>query len=117
VRDWKPVDETKVYDFDLRTDRKNTNSLKYDFAQENGYPADVLPLWVADMDFPTAQPILDALHRAVTHGIFGYTEVKADYFRAVAHWFERHFHWQTSPDWLVKTVCPCNCNPCVYRSR
>jgi cystathionine beta-lyase len=103
VRDWKQEEKTEVYDFNKLTDRKNTNSLKYDFAQEKGYPADVLPLWVADMDFPTAQPILDALHKAVHHGIFGYTEVKADYYRAVANWFEKQFHWQTSPDWLVKT--------------
>lgn len=103
MRDWKQEEKTEVYDFNKLTDRKNTNSLKYDFAQEKGYPADVLPLWVADMDFPTAQPILDALHKAVHHGIFGYTEVKADYYRAVANWFEKQFHWQTSPDWLVKT--------------
>ena len=47
------------YDFDKVIDRTNTNSLKYDFAVERGRPADVLPLWVADMDFPAPQPVLD----------------------------------------------------------
>ena len=64
------------YDFDKVIDRTNTNSLKYDFAVERGRPADVLPLWVADMDFPAPQPVLDALQKAVAHGIFGYSEVK-----------------------------------------
>ncbi len=48
------------YDFDKVIDRTNTNSLKYDFAVERGRPADVLPVWVADMDFPAPQPVLDA---------------------------------------------------------
>lgn len=69
----------KQYDFDTVIDRRNTNSLKYDFAVERGRPADVLPLWVADMDFPAPKPVLEALHRAVDHGIFGYSEVKTPY--------------------------------------
>lgn len=91
------------YDFDRIIDRHNTNSIKYDFASERGLPADVLPLWVADMDFPAAQPILDELHKAVDHGIFGYSEVKEDYYRAVAGWLKKHFDWETKPEWLVKT--------------
>ncbi len=92
-----------TYDFDRIVDRYNTNSLKYDFAEERGYPKDVLPLWVADMDFPTAAPVLDALQDAVSHGIFGYSEVKEDYYNAVSRWFQRHFEWETKPEWLVKT--------------
>lgn len=91
------------YNFDNVTERCNTNSLKYDFAEEWGYPADVLPLWVADMDFPTAQPILDALHKAVDHGIFGYSDVKNEYYQAVSKWFSRHFDWMPKSEWLVKT--------------
>ena len=91
------------YDFDKVISRRNTNSLKYDFAVERGRPADVLPLWVADMDFPTATPILEALHKAVDHGIFGYSEVKEAYYQAVALWFKKHFGWETQPEWLVKT--------------
>lgn len=91
------------YDFDKITERQNTNSLKYDFAVERGYPADVLPLWVADMDFPTAQPVQEALQVAVAHGIFGYSEVKGEYYQAVSAWFKKYFDWETKPEWLVKT--------------
>lgn len=91
------------FNFDAVIDRKNTNSLKYDFAVERGKPADVLPLWVADMDFRAPAPVLDALHRAVEHGIFGYSDVKSDYYDAVSGWFSRRFGWQTQPQWLVKT--------------
>lgn len=92
-----------IYDFDVPVDRHNTNSLKYDFSVERGRPADVLPLWVADMDFRTSQPILDALQRAVEHGIFGYSDVKEEYYQAVAKWFREHFNWETKPEWLIKT--------------
>ena len=91
------------YDFDTVIDRKNTNSLKYDFAVERGRPADVLPLWVADMDFRAPGPVLEALRRSVEHGIFGYSEVKSDYYDTVYDWFSKRFGWQTQPQWLVKT--------------
>ncbi|MDE7243246.1 MAG: pyridoxal phosphate-dependent aminotransferase [Oscillospiraceae bacterium] len=91
------------YNFDEVIDRKNTNSLKYDFAEERGLPADVLPLWVADMDFRAPEPVLDALHQAVSHGIFGYSDALPDYYEAAAKWFRERFHWETKPEWLVKT--------------
>lgn len=91
------------YDFDRYIDRRNTNSLKYDFAVERGRPADVLPLWVADMDFRAPEPVLDALRKSVEHGIFGYSEVKGGYYDAVSGWFLRRFQWRTQPEWLVKT--------------
>ena len=61
-----------TYNFDKITNRKGTNCLKYDFAVERGKPADVLPLWVADMDFPVSEEISKSLHAAVEHGIYGY---------------------------------------------
>lgn len=91
------------YDFDQVIDRHNTNSLKYDFAVERGRPGDVLPLWVADMDFRAPEPVLHALRKSVDHGIFGYSEVKDDYYEAVADWFRTRFGWKTQPEWLVKT--------------
>jgi cystathionine beta-lyase len=91
------------YDFDAVIDRRNTNSLKWDFAVERGRAADVLPLWVADMDFPAPKPVLDALRRAIDHGIFGYSDTKAEYYNAVSGWFQQHFGWKTQPEWLVKT--------------
>ena len=93
----------KKYNFDEIINRQNTNSLKYDFAVERERPADVLPLWVADMDFRAPEPVLNALQDAVAHGIFGYSDVKSDYWETVANWFQTYFGWQTQPDWLVKT--------------
>lgn len=92
-----------AYDFDQIIDRRNTNSLKYDFAVERGLPADVLPLWVADMDFRVPEPVLDALRKTVDHGIFGYSDVKDGYYDAASQWFLTRFGWQTRPEWLVKT--------------
>ena len=92
-----------TYDFDQVIDRRGTNCLKYEFAVERGKPAGVLPLWVADMDFPAPPAVLDAIHRMADHGIFGYSEVKGAYCRAVASWFERRFGWRPEEDWLVKT--------------
>lgn len=90
-------------DFDTIVDRKNTNCLKYDFAVERGMPEDVLPLWVADMDFKTSSYVQDALNRQIEHGIFGYSESKDEYFKAVSGWMKRHHDWEVSKDWLVKT--------------
>lgn len=91
------------YDFDTVIDRRGTNSLKYDFARERGRREDVLPLWVADMDFQTAPEILKRLEQAVRHGIFGYSEGKKEYFLALQRWYQEHFGWETKESWLVKT--------------
>ncbi|MCH5340397.1 MAG: pyridoxal phosphate-dependent aminotransferase [Acetatifactor sp.] len=91
------------YDFDRVVDRRGTNCLKYDFARERGKHEDVLPLWVADMDFQTAPEILERLQHVVSHGIFGYSEGKEDYFLAVQRWYIEHFDWQVESSWLVKT--------------
>ena len=92
-----------MYDFDKVTNRKGTNSLKYDFAVERGKPADILPLWVADMDFPVAEEITEGLKAAVEHGIYGYTDVKEPYFEALSRWMKREHDWEVQQDWLVKT--------------
>ena len=89
--------------FDEIIDRKGTDCLKYDFAKRRGLPEDVLPLWIADMDFRTSSYVEDALIDRTKHGIFGYSEVKEDYFRAVAGWMNRHHNWNVEPGWLIKT--------------
>ncbi len=93
----------KIYDFDTPIERRNTDSLKYDFATRRGKPADVLPLWVADMDFKTSDKILEAIHRRVDHGIFGYTESGDSYFEAVAEWMKNRHGWPVKQSWLVNT--------------
>ena len=93
----------KKLDFDTVIDRTHTNSLKYDFAVQRGKPKDVLPLWVADMDFQVSSYIQEALSGSVAHGIFGYSEAEGSYFEAVAGWMSRHYGWNVEETWLVKT--------------
>ena len=90
-------------DFDTVPNRRGTNCFKYDFAREMGMPEDVLPLWVADMDFSTAPAVLERLHALAEHGIFGYTGVKDAYFSAVHNWYAQRFGWETQRSWLVTT--------------
>lgn len=93
----------KNLDFDRVVDRKNTRCLKYDFAKRRGMPEDVLPLWVADMDFKTSSYVEEALVEEARHGIFGYSEVQTPYFEIVGDWMKRHHDWEVQEDWLVKT--------------
>jgi len=90
------------YNFDEIIDRKNTNSLKYDFAVERGKPANVIPLWVADMDVMAAPEIVAAITAGCQHGIFGYSDVKRDYFLTIAKWLDESFNWKVQEDWMVK---------------
>lgn len=89
--------------FDTIINRKNTNSLKYDFAVERGRDENILPLWVADMDFMVAPEIIEALEKSVKHGIYGYSESKKDYFEAIQKWFLEKHHYSLQEEWLVKT--------------
>lgn len=90
-------------DFDKIIDRKHTNCIKYDFAKRRGMPEDVLPLWVADMDFKTSSYVEDALTNQVKHGIFGYSDVQTPYFEIVRDWMKKHHDWEVRESWLVKT--------------
>ena len=90
-------------DFDTIVPRKGTDCLKYDFALRRGMPEDVLPLWVADMDFKTSSYIEDAVIERTKHAIFGYSEVQGEYFEAVAGWMKRHHNWDIDIRWLIKT--------------
>lgn len=87
------------YDFDTIVPRRGTNSYKWDTPKE----ADVLPMWVADMDFRTAPAIIEALQERVAHGIFGYTKVPESYYNAVVRWFENRHQWQINPQWIIYT--------------
>ncbi len=91
------------YNFDEIVDRRDTNSLKYDFAVERGKPEGVLPLWVADMDMRAPIEVRRSLAEAAEHGIFGYSEAKPRYFEAVKQWMETWHHWSPQQEWLVKT--------------
>ena len=92
-----------TYNFDKIINRKGTNCLKYDFAVERGKPAEVLPLWVADMDFQVSEEITKSLHAAVEHGIYGYTQPKDPYYNAIMNWMKKNHQWETKREWIVKT--------------
>lgn len=87
------------YDFDKITQRCGTNSYKWDSTDDK----EVLPMWVADMDFPTAPCIINALEKRVEHGIFGYTRVPEKYYDAVISWFSRRHHWKPRREWFIYT--------------
>lgn len=88
-----------TYDFDRQITRRGTDSYKWDSAPS----AEVLPMWVADMDFPTAPAIVEALRRRVEHGIFGYTRVPDSYYDAVTGWFARRHEWRFDREWMIYT--------------
>lgn len=92
------------YDFDAVIDRRGTASVKWDLTKELFGADDLLPLWVADMDFAAPPEVLAALHQRVDHGIFGYTANMPDYYAAVAGWFKRRHNWQLEDAWLL--FCP-----------
>ena len=92
-----------MYDFDKIVDRCGTSCLKYDFQVERRGRDDLLPLWVADMDFALPENILDDIKKRVSHGIFGYTDPKKEYFDSVIGWFYSHFGWEGKPEWIMVT--------------
>lgn len=93
----------KNLNFEKIINRNGTNCLKYDFKSERNRPEDVLPLWVADMDFKTSSYVIEALIKTSKHGIFGYSEAKDEYFEAVSKWMKVHHDWTVKKEWLVKT--------------
>jgi cystathionine beta-lyase len=90
------------YGFDTVIDRKNTNSIKYDPASR-GKPEDVLPLWVADMDFAAPPCVEEALTNRAKHGIYGYSEPGASFYSALQNWFKNRFDWNVEKEWLCIT--------------
>ena len=93
----------KNTNFDEVIERRNTDSLKFDFAKQRGMPEDVLPLWVADMDFKTSSIVLEKIKERVEHGIFGYTETGKNYFDALQSWLYKHHNLKIEERWVVKT--------------
>jgi cystathionine beta-lyase len=103
------------YDFDAEIDRRGTNSIKWEFIQAGEDllrwehtdrffgEGRILPLWVADMDFPCPQPVVDALVARARHPIYGYTEKTGSYYRAVVDWMERRQGWRVEPSWICTT--------------
>lgn len=87
------------YDFSRPTERRGTDSYKWDSAPET----DIIPLWVADMDFETFPGITEALQRRVAHGIFGYIRVPEAYYEAVCNWFGKRHGWHINREDIIYT--------------
>src|SRR5690625_4969408 len=83
--------------------RKNTNSMKWDQVKQvfQTEEEDILPMWVADMDFPAPKQVNDALIERAKHGIYGYTYISDDTKLLVRNWIEKRHHWKIHNDWLT----------------
>jgi cystathionine beta-lyase len=104
-----------THSLDQIIDRNQTNSAKWEFifrdgeAEYTGMSQDVLgqdqvlPLWVADMDFHSPQAVIDALTRRAQHGVFGYTFPTDAYFQAIINWMDRRHNWQVEKEWILTT--------------
>jgi cystathionine beta-lyase len=89
--------------FNEVVNRKNTGSVKWDMMDEFQKPKDVLPLWVADMDFKAPEGVLKALMDRVDHGVLGYTQPTDSYYEAVVNWMMHRHNWRIKKDWIIIT--------------
>ena len=94
------------YDFDELIDRRGTGCVKWDESPREGmdHVSDLIPLWVADMDFKAAPAILEAVIRRAEHGVFGYTVVEEEYYEAVINWFQRRHNWRIHREEILYTT-------------
>ena len=91
------------YNFDEVIDRTKYHSVKWDELEATfgAVPKDVLPMWVADMEFRSPQPVIEAIKKAAEHGIYGYTSRPDSYYQAIIDWMERRHNWKVKKDWLA----------------
>lgn len=92
--------DSKRYDFDYITDRHNTSSIKWDFNQRTFGREDILPMWVADMDFPAPEAVIEALVNRAKHGIYGYSDGMDGYYEALINWMQERHGWEIQRDWI-----------------
>lgn len=90
-------------DFDTVIDRWKSQCEKYDTITQRGYPSDMIPMWVADMDFSVPDCIKKAMYETVDRGIFGYSLVGERYYSAVENWFFRRYGWKVDRSWIIQT--------------
>lgn len=92
-----------MFDFDEVVDRKGTNCAKWDTIEANNKPKDVLPMWVADMDFKSPKEIENALVKRIKQGVYGYSFAPDEYFDAVISWMKRRHDFDIKKEWIVPT--------------
>ncbi len=100
------------YNFDEPINRRGTNCVKWDEKPEE----DIIPLWVADMDFRVAPAIQQAIERRAAQGVFGYTHVPEGYYEAIISWFKRRHHWTIERDDILYTIGVVPAISCVLKA-
>lgn len=88
------------YNFDERIERRDTNSIKWDTAERSYGDKDIIPLWIADMDFKVPQEIVDAIKERADHGVFGYTRRSTESYASVIGWMKRRYNWEIEREWI-----------------
>ena len=101
-----------MYNFDELIERRGTNCVKWDESPSD----DVIPLWVADMDFKAAPAILEAVKKRAEHGVFGYNIVPESYYEAVISWFRRRHQWEIQREWVLYTTAVVPAMSCVIKA-
>lgn len=91
------------YDFDQIIDRRSTNSIKWSYLKKIYGDEDVLPMWVADMDFKSPNEVIKAMEERVKHGIFGYTDIPKSFYKSVVNWVKKRHGWNIDEEWIVFT--------------
>lgn len=90
-----------MFNFDKPVDRVGTANIKWDLREKIFRNSDVLPMWVADMDFETPECIVKAVHKRAAHPIYGYTFFEDQYFESFIKWVKRRHQWEIEKDWIV----------------
>lgn len=101
-----------MYNFDELVERRGTNCVKWDESPSQ----DVIPLWVADMDFRVAPAIQEAIRKRAEHGVFGYNIVPESYYEAVISWFRRRHQWEIQRQWILYTTAVVPAMSCVIKA-
>jgi cysteine-S-conjugate beta-lyase len=89
------------YDFDTPIPRAGTNCVKYDLRQAYFGREDVIPMWVADMDFPVPPFVSEAVRKRAEHPVYGYSIIPESYYQAVIAWQKRRYNWEIKKDWIL----------------
>ena len=92
-----------MYNFDEIVNRRHSASVKWDLIEENNYPKDIIPMWVADMDFKTLPDITQAIQERASNGVYGYTQLTDEYLNAIKNWMKTRHQWDIEKDWIVVT--------------
>src|SRR4030042_791087 len=92
------------YDFDKVIERRNTNSSKWDRMSQLFGRDDLVPMWVADMDFPCPEPVVEAIKRRAEHPIYGYSVAPDSLYDAIVDWAWTQYRWKVKREWIVFTA-------------